>query len=142
MALWGESFAPTNPAGRDLAVPLDADPFPHQAEPLGGLLALLGALFEDDVSAVSVRGGLTGYESLLQSPFFYVPHDALVPGALTAGDLCDLAAALAPRPLRVEGLVDGLNRKASGVALAKAVVADPGGVPRPGRRAPPRTRGG
>ena len=42
VALWGDSFAPPNPEGRVLAVPLDADPFPHLAEPLGGLLALFG----------------------------------------------------------------------------------------------------
>jgi hypothetical protein len=28
---------------------------------------------------------------------------------LTAGDLCDVASALAPRPLRLEALVDGRN---------------------------------
>jgi len=39
-----------------------------------------------------------------------VPHDATIPGALTAGDLCDLAASLAPRPLRLEAMVDHLNR--------------------------------
>jgi dienelactone hydrolase len=119
VALWGDSFAPVNPEGRTLAVPLDADPFPHQAEPLGGLLALYTALFEDSVRAVYVRGGLTGFESLLQSPFFYVPHDALIPGALTAGDLCDVAAALAPRPLRMEGLVDGLDRVVAPVEMAR-----------------------
>jgi hypothetical protein len=108
-----------NPEGRTLAVPLDADPFPHQAEPLGGLLALYTALFEDSVRAVYVRGGLTGFESLLQSPFFYVPHDALIPGALTAGDLCDVAAALAPRPLRMEGLVDGLDRVVAPFEMAR-----------------------
>jgi hypothetical protein len=110
VAVWGDSFAATNARGQDLAVPLDADPFPHQAEPLGGLLALFTALFEDDVRAVYVRGGLTGFESLLQGQFYYVPHDALIPGALTAGDLRDVAASLAPRPLRMEGLVDGLDR--------------------------------
>jgi hypothetical protein len=57
-----------------------------------------------------VRGGLVSYLSLLQSPFCYVPHDALVPGVFEAGDLCDLAAAAAPRALSLEGLVDGLNR--------------------------------
>jgi hypothetical protein len=112
VALWGDSFAAPNPSDANLAVPLDAEKLPAQAEPLGGLLALFGALFEDDVRAVYVRGGLTGYQALLQSPFCYVPHDATVPGALTAGDLCDLAAVLAPRPLRMEGLVDGLNRQA------------------------------
>jgi hypothetical protein len=119
VALWGDSFSPPNPEGRDLAVPLGVDDFPDLAEPLGGLLALFGALFEDGVRAVSVRGGLTGYHPLLQSPFCYVPHDALVPGALTAGDLCDVAAALAPRPLRLEGLVDGLNREVASDVLAR-----------------------
>jgi cephalosporin-C deacetylase-like acetyl esterase len=110
IALWGDSFAAPNPKDRELAVPLDAERLPQPAEPLGGVLALLGALFEEDVRVVSVRGGLVGYFSLLQSPFCYVPHDALVPGVFAAGDLCDLAAAAAPRGLRLEGLVDGLNR--------------------------------
>jgi dienelactone hydrolase len=117
IAVWGDSFAPANPADRDLAVPLDADPFPHQAEPLGGLLALLGGLFEDDIRAVAIRGALTGFDSLLQGPFCYVPHDALVPGAIAAGDVSGLAAALAPRPLRMEGLVDGLDRAVGAEAL-------------------------
>ena len=121
VALWGDSFAPANPGGSALAVPLDADPFPRQAEPLGGLLALFTALFEDSVRAVYVRGGLTGFESLLQGPFYYVPHDALIPGALTAGDLCDIAGSLAPRPLRMEGLVDGLNRAAEAVETARVM---------------------
>jgi hypothetical protein len=121
VACWGDSFATTNPKGRVLTVPLDADPFPDQAEPLGGLLALFTALFEDDVRAVYIQGGLTGYASLLQSPFFYVPHDALIPGALTAGDLCDVAASLAPRALRMEGLVDGLNRAVKADAIARAM---------------------
>jgi len=119
IALWGDSLAPVNPAERDLKVPLDADKQPHLAEPLGGLLALFGALYEDDVKAVYVRGGLDGYRSVLSSPFVYVPHDVIVPGALTAGDLCDVAAALAPRPLRLEGLVDGLDCTVKADALAR-----------------------
>ncbi|HEX5272284.1 MAG TPA: acetylxylan esterase [Gemmataceae bacterium] len=111
VALWGDSLAPVNAADRDLKVPLDAEKQPDLAEPLGGLLALFGALYEGDVKAVYVRGGLDGYRSVLRSPFVYVPHDIIVPGALTAGDLGDVAAALAPRPLRQEGLVDGQNRR-------------------------------
>jgi dienelactone hydrolase len=110
VALWGDSFAPPNPEGHNLAVPLDVDAYPHLAEPLGGLLALLGALFEDSVRAVYVRGGLASYASLLRSPFCYVPHDALIPGALKAGDLPALASGLAPRPLRMDDMVDGLDR--------------------------------
>jgi dienelactone hydrolase len=117
LALWGDSFAPPNPEDRETAVPLDADPLPDQSEPLGGLLALFGGLFED-VQAVCARGGLIGYASLLDSPFVYVPYDAVVPGALTAGDLNDVAAALAPRPLRLEGLVNGVNQLAGTEALA------------------------
>lgn len=108
IALWGDSFAPGNPP--DFTDPLiDEDPSPHQSEPLGGLLALFGALYEDGVRAVAVRGMIAGYRSILRDRFCYVPHDAIVPGALTAGDLCDVASALAPRPLRLEALVDGRN---------------------------------
>ncbi len=120
LALWGDSFAAPNPPERETAVPLDADPLPVQSEPLGGLLALFGGLFED-VQAVCARGGLVGYTSLLESPFLYIPYDALVPGALTAGDLPDVAAALAPRPLRLEGLVNGLNQLAGTDALTAAL---------------------
>jgi dienelactone hydrolase len=119
LALWGDSLAPTNPKDRNLAVPLEVDPYPDIAEPLGGLLALFGALFEDGVRAVSIRGGLASYDSLLHNPFCYVPHDAIVPGALIVGDLSDLAAALAPTPLRLVGLVDGLNREVPAEAVTR-----------------------
>jgi hypothetical protein len=118
VALWGDSFAPANAEGQRLGVPLDSDKLPGQAEPLGQLLALFGALYEPDVKAIYARGGLAGYQALLHSYFCYVPHDAVVPGALTAGDLGDVAALLAPRPVRLEGLVDGLNRMVSNEALA------------------------
>jgi len=106
--LWGDSFAPTNP-------PNFSDPLigegesPHQSEPLGGLLALFGALYENDVCAVVMRGMIAGYQSVIRDGFCYIPHDVIVPGALTAGDLCDVAATLVPRPLRLEALVDGRN---------------------------------
>jgi dienelactone hydrolase len=113
IALWGDSFAPVNSPDDNLQVPLDADKLPDQAEPLGGLLTLFGALNDDKVKVVYAHGGLGSYLSVLESPFSYLPHDAVVPGALTAGDLADVAAALAPRSLRLEGLVDGLNRRLS-----------------------------
>jgi cephalosporin-C deacetylase-like acetyl esterase len=119
VGLWGDSFAPVNPPDRNLAVPLDADRLPDQSEPLGTTLALLAALFEDNVQAVYGRRGLAGFVTLLDSRFLYVPHDAVVPGALTAGDLCDVAAAVAPRPLRLADLVDGGNRRVSAERLAR-----------------------
>jgi len=119
IGLWGDSFAPTNP---DVFTdpPLRTAYPPYHAEPLGALLAVLGAIYEDNVKAVIARRGLTGYAAVLDAPAFYVPHDAIVPGALEAGDLCDLAAALAPLPLRLEGLVDGRNRAVGPEALSKA----------------------
>ena len=72
-------------------------------------MALFGALFEEGVRAVLVRRGLVAFESVLCSHFCYVPHDTIIPEALTAGDLCDVAAALAPMALRLEGLVTGRN---------------------------------
>src|SRR5581483_10271211 len=106
MALWGDSFAAVNPAGMNFAVPWDAEKLPAQSEPGAGLLALLGALLEPQVKTVYVRGGLASYQTILESPFLYVPHDAILPGALTAGDMEDMVAALAPRAIKLESLVD------------------------------------
>ena len=45
------------------------------------------------------------------------------PGALTAGDLCDVAAALAPRPLQLADVVDGQNRRVSADEATAALAA-------------------
>lgn len=120
-ALWGESFAEPNAADVNLAVPYGVDGRPKQAEPLGGFLALLGALRAPAVvEAVYVSGGLTSFRSVLDSPFVVIPHDSVVPGLLTTGDLPDLAGALAPRPLALNSLVDGQNRRASAEAVRAA----------------------
>lgn len=111
IALWGESFAPQNADDVDIKVPYTADSRPAQAEPLGGLLALLGGLFEADVRCVVARGCLADYQSLLQSPFTYVAFDAVVPGALTVGDLPGLATGLAPRGVWIASAVDGVNQR-------------------------------
>jgi len=110
VSLWGDSFAPVNPADTNFRVPYDVGGRPDQSEPLGGLLALLGTLFDDDIERVYVSGGLSSFQSVLTSPHVYIPHDVVVPGVLTTGDLADVVAALAPRPVRMDGLVDGLNR--------------------------------
>jgi hypothetical protein len=116
IGVWGDSFVPANPPH------LSLDELPQwqvgpdierQAEPLGGLLALLSALYEDRVRAVAVRNGLVSYLSILDDRFTYVPQDIIVPGILQIGDLPDVAAVLAPRPLLLEGLVDGRNRLVS-----------------------------
>jgi cephalosporin-C deacetylase-like acetyl esterase len=122
IALWGESFAPVNAPNDQLAAPLDVDQ-PAMAEPLGPMLALFGALYHDQVKVVAARGGLVSFRSLLRSPFVHVPHDVVVPGALRVSDLDDVAAALAPRALLVEGPVDGLNLRASPEVVSRSLEA-------------------
>lgn len=112
ISLWGDSFVPINPPGTDFKVPRAVDGRPPGPEPLGGLLAIFAALLDEQIERVTVSGGLVSYRSVLESPLIYIPHDVVVPGALrTAGDLSDIAAALAPLPLRFDRLVDAFNRR-------------------------------
>jgi hypothetical protein len=126
IVLWGDSFSPINDSKRELAAPWDADDLPGQSEPSGAILALLGGLFEKNVRGVYGRGGLTSYRSLLSSPYLYVPHDAIVPFALSSAE-CDLeavATALSPLPLKLEAQVDGLNRLVGAPPSSEAALAD------------------
>ncbi len=110
LALWGDSFATVNSPKANFNVPHAVSGRAKESEPLGGLLAMLGGLFVRDVQAVYVNGGLSEFRSVLAHHAVLVPHDAAVPGALRTGDIADLASGIAPRPLRIGGLVDGLNR--------------------------------
>jgi len=109
VGLWGESFAQVNADAFEV-VPLNAQDQPRLAEPAGAILAMLGGLFRDEVAAVAARGGLVSFASILDHWACYVPHDCIVPGVFRTGDLADLAAAIAPTPVRLAGMVDGLNR--------------------------------
>ena len=59
---------------------------------------------------MATRGGLVSFASVLEDRFCYIPLDAVVPGILEIGDLPDVAAAIAPRPVLRQSLVDGRNR--------------------------------
>jgi len=120
IAVWGDSFTPPNAPDRRIDVPLGIGEEPPPAEPLGPLLALLAGLFDEDLVAVAAQGGLTGFRSVLQCRFVYIPHDVVVPGALAAGDFADVGAALAPRPLLMRRCVDGTNRALPAQALRDA----------------------
>jgi cephalosporin-C deacetylase-like acetyl esterase len=124
IAVWGDSPAPPNPA----RLLLDEAPnwamgpqIQYQAEPLGGLLAALAGLYQEDVHAIAVQGGLTGFLSVIEDRFAYVPGDVIVPGILECGDIGDVIAALAPRAVLVRGSVDGRNRRVSGGERAPAL---------------------
>ncbi|MHC4625797.1 MAG: alpha/beta hydrolase [Planctomycetota bacterium] len=120
VSLWGDSLASLNPPERSEAVPYGVDNPNVQAEPSAGLLVMLTALFEDNVNAVYARGTFASFRSLLDSQFLYVPHESVAPGALTVGDVADIAAALVRRPLRVEYPVDGLNRRIPSETVVEA----------------------
>ena len=121
LALWGESFAPSNPA--DLAsdeLEYEAGPhIQHRAEPMGPHLALLAALFDDDIQAVAAGGSLTSYLSVLEHSFTYIPFEDVIRGIVKVADIADIAAALSPRPLRLERLINGRNILANPSALER-----------------------
>ena len=90
---------------------------------MAALAVLLAALFEDEIAAVHASGGVYAFESVLDSPFCHLPADAIVPGLLTTADVADVAAALAPMPLRLARMVDGQNRPASDKSIERALAA-------------------
>ncbi|MSQ92998.1 MAG: hypothetical protein EXR98_00410 [Gemmataceae bacterium] len=119
IALWGDSFAEPNDPKMNFAVPLDVSKMPRQSEPMGGALALLGGVFGGDkVKAIYVRGGLASFESMLQSPYGFFPHDSVIPGVLPRMDLDAMVRANEKLAVRREGLVDGLNRRVDQKKLA------------------------
>lgn len=121
LAVWGASLAPINPADRPAAVPCLVDNPNTCSEPTPGLLSLLVALFDQEVKAVAGDGTFASFFSLLESPFLYAPHDAVVPGVLADSDVSDLLGALAPRPARLERFVNGLNRPVASPDAARAL---------------------
>jgi dienelactone hydrolase len=123
LALWGDSFSPPNPPN----LWLDELEFPggpqiqYRAEPMGAHLALLAALYEDSVRAIAARGGLVGYLAVLESAVAYVPIEDVLLGVLNAGDVPDIAAALAPAALRIEAPVNGRNIRLAAAEAQRAL---------------------
>jgi hypothetical protein len=110
IAIWGESFTPLNAPDVQFQLPHTANNRPVSPEPVGGMLALLTGLFEDDVAAIYFHRGLADYQSALGSPFCYLRHDAVIPGMLAKCDVSDLVRGLAPTPIWMSEPVDALNR--------------------------------
>jgi hypothetical protein len=122
IAIWGDSFTPPNTGGLWIdEVENEGGPqLQRRAEPMGAHLAMLAALYDDSVRAVVARGGVAGYLTVLENAFAYIPLEDVILGVLKAGDVVDIAAALAPRPLVMENLVNGRNIRVEGSALTKA----------------------
>ncbi|MBI3831084.1 MAG: hypothetical protein HY291_16315 [Planctomycetes bacterium] len=136
VALWGEGF--TEPNG-SCGTPIRFDetgfrqsgPVPmNLVEPLGGWLALAGALFEFEdpegkahrPKAVLARGTLHAYLSVLERRYHYLPMDAAIPDLLSELDVADVAAELKSLGVgvAVEDLRDGSNRSVDGKTLGES----------------------
>jgi len=116
IALWGDSFSEPNfqdfkyyQSPGQQSGPVQQ----RQSEPLGSFLAILTALYEDKVNAVACRGGLISFSSVLEDNFCQIPQDVIVPGFLELTDISDIVRTIAPRPVLMAELVNGLNKKVS-----------------------------
>jgi hypothetical protein len=98
IALWADSFSEPGPVPQ------------RQAEPIGSFLAILTALYEDQVTAVACRRGLVSFVSVLEDRFCHIPQDVIVPGILEVTDLGEIVALISPRPVLLEELVNGRNK--------------------------------
>jgi hypothetical protein len=122
VGVWGASHAPVNGAETPVSVPMEVDS-PKIGEPLGADLALGLAANDKSIQVVLATGGLVRWDSVLDSPFIHIPHDAILPRRLAGGwDVDNLLEGLAPRPVRVARPIDGLNRA---VTEAQIVAAYP-----------------
>jgi hypothetical protein len=107
IALCSAGLVDANPESKPIAAPLDADDLPKSCEPGPDLICLLTALWEDDVEAVTLAGGFNTYLSVLEGPYFYVPHDAIVPGLLAHADVEDIFFAFFAQKGRAQGFRSG-----------------------------------
>ena len=123
LSICGDSPAEPLPPAAPFSYPRRIDNRPSECLPQASLLALLCALFEDDVASVEATGGLVTFRSVLDAPFVQVPHACIVPGVLREGDLVDLTAALVPQEVTLRGLVDGSGRAVSPAAASQAYAA-------------------
>lgn len=132
IGLWGDSFSPPNPAH----ILLNESPqyqigpqIQQLAEPLGEMLAMLGAIYEPDVKTIFVHGGLASFLSMLHDGFPYVPQDVIVPDVLKLGDIGAIAAALEPRSVRLEAMVNGKDQLLREDAVRTQMAGSSGKMP-------------
>ena len=121
--VWGDSPCKTIPHNTNFNLPRDDDSIlPMQPEPLGGMLTLLFALFNDEVKAINIQGGLTSYASTLNHHLVQLPHETVIPGIFNMGDISLLIHALGSRTIFLNQMVDGLNREVAGTKLEQLIM--------------------
>ena len=81
---------------------------------------LYAAAFDPQISRVALIEPYSSYRSIVMNRFYYTGFvQNLVPGALTAYDLPDLEASLAPRKLMMAGTTDGNCEKTDRESIDK-----------------------
>lgn len=121
--LWGDSPSNTIPHNTNFNLPRDDDSiFPLQPEPLGGMLSLFSALFNDGVKAIIIKGGLASFASALNHHLVQIPHETVIPGIFSMGDIPLLINSLGTRRIFLDQMVDGLNREVAGTNLEQLIM--------------------
>ena len=67
----------------------------------------------------SFQARRVSFASMLDGPACHIELDSVVPDVLATGDIADLVAVLAPRPVRLEAFVTGRNILADAARLKK-----------------------
>ncbi len=88
-----------------------------------GPIALHAAALEPRVVALTLENTITSWSDVVRTPLSRDQLANVVPGALAAYDLPDLAATLAPRPLNVRGAVDPAGQPLSREQIVAAYAA-------------------
>ena len=119
LIVWGDSSSATATSEQLGTMPRDDDAaLPPNCETNAALLALLLALYDDPIASVCISGGLASFVDAMDPQQVRIPHDCVVPGFFSTGDVADLVANVASRiPVRMERMVDGLNRPLSAEQL-------------------------
>jgi cephalosporin-C deacetylase-like acetyl esterase len=81
---------------------------------------LHAAAFDQSIKKIALLEPLVSFQSVVENRYYTLDPAALVCNALTAYDLPDLAASLAPRALLVAGPIDQLQKPATSEVIVKS----------------------
>jgi cephalosporin-C deacetylase-like acetyl esterase len=90
---------------------------------LGGPVALHAAALEPKIARVTIDGAILSWADIVATPITKNQLSSVVPGALLSYDLPDLAAAIAPRALKINHPVDPAGSPRSQAQLDQAYAA-------------------
>ncbi|HKB39290.1 MAG TPA: prolyl oligopeptidase family serine peptidase, partial [Gemmataceae bacterium] len=85
-----------------------------------GPVGLHAAVLDDRIKQLTIERSVVSWSAVVRTPISHNQLTNVVPGALAFYDLPDLAAALAPRPLTVQSVVDPVGKPIARDELEKA----------------------